>query len=184
MHRGARYEAQQKGAAVYFTGVPCKRGHIAERYTRTGYCKVCAREAGRKSYAENPERFAQASRKWRTQNPEYAEENRDRINANSQAYRLRNLSKAARLRAQYRARKKQAEPSWLTARHHTEIAAFYDLAALRTRQTGESYEVDHIVPLSGDNVCGLHVPWNLQVIPQAVNRRKSNLTDFHPGGTH
>lgn len=63
------------------------------------------------------------------------------------------------------------EQPWLTPEQKAEIAAIYAEAARR----GES--VDHIYPLRAKSSCGLHVPWNLQIIPLLDNVRKSNRID-------
>ncbi len=54
------------------------------------------------------------------------------------------------------------------------IKEIYALAKLRTKLTGNKWEVDHVIPINGRTVCGLHVENNLQVIPMFINRSKGN----------
>jgi hypothetical protein len=54
-------------------------------------------------------------------------------------------------------------------------AARRNLTGFRSRQNGCGWQVDHIMPLHGENICGLHVPWNLHVVPSIVNQAKSTL---------
>jgi len=62
----------------------------------------------------------------------------------------------------------------LTEQHKNEIAEVYAQAVEQEKRTGVKHHVDHIVPLQGENVCGLHVPWNLQVLTATQNRSKGN----------
>lgn len=87
------------------------------------------------------------------------EESRTRKNART---RTRNL------------RKIQRTPLWLNDDHMFAISEIYELRKLRSEATGVEHHVDHIVPLQGKTVSGLHVPWNLQVIPASENLSKSN----------
>lgn len=72
-------------------------------------------------------------------------------------------------------RSREATPKWLTPEQKQAIADIYDHMRDCRAVTGEDYHVDHIIPLRGENVCGLHVPWNLQVLPAYVNISKSNI---------
>jgi 5-methylcytosine-specific restriction endonuclease McrA len=72
---------------------------------------------------------------------------------------------------EYRMRKRHGT---LTGCDVHKIRAIYKEAARLTERTGTPHQVDHIVPVKGDNVCGLHVPWNLQILTANQNRSKSN----------
>lgn len=107
----------------------------------------------------------------------YRKENPDVVTAyrktpKAKAYR-RERSRLKEIRKSH-----PAVPNWITAKHRKEIREIYLHAADCRAVTGEEYHVDHIIPLKGETVCGLHVPWNLQVLPADVNTRKSNKWEW------
>lgn len=76
--------------------------------------------------------------------------------------------------AKRRAIKYNATPKWLTKKQYKEIQNFYLEAARLTIETGIHHEVDHIIPLQGKTIIGLHVPWNLQILTKSENISKGN----------
>jgi hypothetical protein len=105
---------------------------------------------------------------------EYQKDSKDDLRDYHKEYREINRSKRAAWDAKRRATKLQATPVWLTSCHLKEIENFYKQAQYLQQQTGQKYHVDHIIPLQGREVCGLHVPWNLQVVLAKENLSKSN----------
>lgn len=81
-----------------------------------------------------------------------------------------------------RAAKKQRTMKWLTESQIKDMEFMYVLSDLLTKTTGVQHHVDHIVPLRSKYVSGLHVPWNLQVLPAIDNLKKNN--HFVPGSQH
>lgn len=74
----------------------------------------------------------------------------------------------------YQASKLNATPKWVTKDMFLEIERYYLEAVTITEKTGILMHVDHMVPLQGKTVCGLHVPWNLQVLTAIENCAKHN----------
>ncbi len=70
--------------------------------------------------------------------------------------------------------KAKRTPVWLTLEDKWIISEIYDLAKLKTKLTGTKWHVDHVIPLRGKIVSGLHVPANLQVISEQANKVKRN----------
>lgn len=74
--------------------------------------------------------------------------------------------------------KLQRTPDWLTEHQKDATQAHYDLAAYLNTIMDQKIEVDHIVPLQGKLVSGLHVPWNLQLMTKEANSSKGNRFDY------
>ena len=182
-----RAEAKATGATHYFTGQPCKHGHIAPRKTK-GACVECLRLEWEKANQTRAEYFRaynqseagqKAKREYYERNRELvAERAQSRTNEAKQNYRRkhkeRNPDLYKELVSMRRRRFRLATPKWLTAEHKMEIRLKYRLAIELSRRTSVRHAVDHIIPIQGEEVCGLHVPWNLEVITQEQNLKKSN----------
>lgn len=182
-----RAEAKATGAAYYFTGEPCKHGHIAPRKTK-GACVECLKaewEHGSEKRAEYFRKYNQRE-DVKERKHEWYQENREQViqaassrpqhvkREYQQAWKERNL---VWTRADTKARRRkhrEATPPWLSRKQKSEVRQLYKIAITMTQTTGEQYVVDHIWPLRSETVCGLHVPWNLRVVTQTENLKKSN----------
>ena len=100
--------------------------------------------------------------------------NRDRYLNQKKQYRQANKGKINALVAARKLMIKNRIPKWVDKDHMWLIKEAYELAQLRTKLFGFSWHVDHIIPLKGEAVSGLHVIENLQVIPGIENIIKKN----------
>lgn len=239
-------QAKEQNLKQYFTGKPCKRGHVAVRYI-AGICSCCV---SAKKKVEN-EKKAQtrfevqcpSCGKTRTRSgtaagttesktaicrscagrlpKDYSGPNAGRFVADPSSARnkalaagldryhghecphghgterytrdgkcvacvaelaakrgavwaAKNRGKVNHTAAKRRAVKALATPAWLTEADWAAIAALYEQAAQLTATTGIEHEVDHIIPLQGETVCGFHCPENLRIVTRNENRRKHN----------
>ena len=169
-------------ATQYSTGIACKHGHLAARRAKTGECIACRQVAVKVWRSKNPTKvdmhnrvqYARFSDKLIAKAREYYAKNTTALRLQKQSYQRNNLPIYAKIGAKRRAAKLHRTPVWLTADDHWMIEQAYEVAALRTKMFGFSWHVDHIIPLQGKLVSGLHTPYNLRVIPAAENVRKSN----------
>ena len=182
-----RAEAKSTGAKYYFTGEPCKHGHVALRKTK-GSCVECLKIEWEEGNQARVEYFREYNRREEVKDRknEWYQENREMVINNAAtrpAHVLREYrntwktNNKTQIRVDTKARRRkhrEATPKWLSRKQRSEIRQIYQIAITMTQTTGEQYVVDHIVPLRSDYVCGLHVPWNLRVITQEENLKKSN----------
>lgn len=167
-----------------FSGGLCRK-HYSRQYLAANKARI--NELGRSRYRMQPDKKREAARRWRHANPGQARvaganwraANREKCRSFGQRFRdAHREQERSRARQKYynnkeqykanvanrRAKKLQATPPWA------------DLEAIRQiyRLCPPGHHVDHIVPLQGKDVCGLHVPCNLQYLPAEENIRKGN----------
>ena len=145
----SREEAVDTGSLHYFTGSPCKHGHLSPRFVSNCRCIVCNRDSMNRS--------AQRPRAKQLQAVAY------------KRYIQTPKGRAASRRSQSsrRAVRGNALPIW---QDRSEVAEFVG-------KCPPDWHVDHIIPLNGSTVCGLHVLANLQYLPAQENRSKYNRVD-------
>lgn len=201
MQQTARQAALATGQKTYL-GAPCKRGHAGWRFTSTMGCRDCAaarrntpeakaeaaayraahaeeaKDYGRQHWerykdernAERREHTKRAPGHRKEQSRLYYERNKERICARNRdpAVRARFRARDNHLSRLKKARRIQATPAWANLEA---IRAFYAEAEAL------GLHVDHVIPMRGRLVCGLHVENNLQLLDSVANMRKNNSFD-------
>lgn len=198
-----------KGLTRYFTGVPCKNGHIAERMLPSSTCIVCNRERASAWGKANPGLAKERTKQWKRANPDkvktlagryrdknrqalrekhraynaermqtilercrqYREQNPDKRKATQRAYRQANPDKGTADAAKRRSALLQRTAPWAD---YNIIRFFYATRTYLAKDTGSEWHVDHVVPLRGRRVSGLHTHHNLVVVPALENIRKGS----------
>jgi hypothetical protein len=194
----SRKEAKSLRMRWYFTGLPCKYGHVRLRLTNNGACIECSQRLKRisaeKYRINNQQKVKQAFSNWykknrenileikatkRKLNPEiarskdrnYYAQNSAKCKARQARYKKLNRAKFTAAESKRRAAKLNACPKWADT---TKLNRVYT-------ECPKGYTVDHIVPLQSKIVCGLHVHWNLQYLLPSDNFRKGNrMWEHHP----
>lgn len=224
-------QAIAQGLRHFYTGEPCKHGHMSERYTVNGSCAQCTRESTKKRMAriysdpEEHEAFnvkarekrrrhwhrhkdrynAEKRERWandeeyrnkmkamqadyikRTEyynsetRKQWAENNKDKRTEYERRWRENNVGASKYLGYLYRRRKRAAMPPWADKEA---MKKMYEKVARMNRLAGRNtpgrcaFHVDHIIPLHGENVCGLHIPENLRIMRASDNIRKGNKVE-------
>jgi len=133
-------------------------------------------------YNENKERLLIKQKilntKHKQEKPNYHKEyydlNRKEILSKKSIYIQKNLPKIIAKNVKRYATKKQRTPKWLSEDQIKQMQDIYIECDRKTKETGIKHHVDHIEPLQGEDISGLHVPWNLQIITAAQNMTKGN----------
>lgn len=141
--------------------------------------KSAIRDRVKQDRAENPCKYKLYNQNFRARNPDRVRElqkrhywrNRDAMLGKSKNWRKSNPSANAEKSMRYEAAKRMAVPSWANM---DDIKRVYEVCRMISEKTGVPHQVDHVLPIQSDLVCGFHVYENLAIIPAYMNAKKSN----------
>jgi len=168
MGTDSRRERRREYNERYVSKNPDKRKQSLDAYNN----KAETKERVAQWHKDNADRVTASRKKW-------YEKNKELVFQKAREFAKQNPEWKAAHCAKRRSRKLRALPPWISAEQLAEIEVFYKAAKAKFKETGIPHHVDHIVPLQGKRVSGLHVPWNLQVISASENSKKSNHYENH-----
>lgn len=188
----SRNEALKAGNKRYFTGKSCKHGHVAERFVCTHNCVACVLQTAKIRYQTDVDFRERAITSGKQRHVKLNTTDYDNYRQHStkthqawiekntlkwydymKQWSKNNSHKIAQYASIRRAAKLKAMPKWTDT---AALQTFYAEAKRLTKETGIPHAVDHVVPLRGKTVCGLHVPANLQILTKSENSKKNNTT--------
>jgi hypothetical protein len=174
-------EAKRLGLSMYFTGVPCKNGHVTSRYASSAECFFCRKDKN-------------ASPAVRAKQIEWAASNQEqKLKAGKERYERNKTWQQLRTQMKWVAKKEKVTETnnrWLeknkgvqafyankrrcSIKNRTPAWANLDAIKLIYKNCPDGYHVDHVIPLQGKLVSGLHIESNLQYLPASENAKKFN----------
>lgn len=169
-----RQDSLECGNPYYFTGKPCKHGHISIRRTKNRLCLACELSRDHKAdYAKRRSSQLKQKKEYHQKNKEALnckarenhQKNRDERLSKQREYYSKNKGKAFERAAARSDRLREQTPQWC---ERDKISILYSKAV------DYGFHVDHIVPIKSDIVCGLHCWHNLQLLDPELNISKSN----------
>jgi hypothetical protein len=176
-------DAARYSATYYCTGKPCKRGHYSPRFTSNKACAVCEKARTTLLTPEAREHLREQRRK-------HDEARRDRKREYARIWYKRNkerIKNQRRAHPNFKRRMRSANEQYRKAcrkanlyQHDIDIQNRIDLIydeMKRRNEAGCDVVVDHIIPIKNELVCGLHVPWNMQLLTRSKNSEKGNTFD-------
>lgn len=172
-----RKDAQQQGLNTYFTGKPCKNGHTTKRFVDSGVCYGCIEVNARKYRTANRNVVNAKVKDWRRNNPDYYNQryavDSNRSRSWTKQWKANNPDKVALHADRRRDILKRATPPWF---ERELVQKVYQKRDELSSLWNVDLTVDHVIPLQGKTVCGLHCWLNLQIIERKENGRKRNKT--------